>query len=298
MDENSKNSRGQEKTVHTTTFVSGMENQSCTESGGWKTVGFVSPDGEPVPPEYLVTVSSIRNKCSVISLIQDQIQIDSGSRWEPFLPSSLLDKGNRAAQLLTLGHRSLITKASSRRMWMGATPISLSLNLRFEAINDASMEVVEACKELRKMSLPTDPSDDKGLNIKELLAAFGGGNIKEMGEALSNAPTLIPPGPSPATLEGVLSLRASGESGGGIGVNATEERLGGGDIIIIEIGRFLTFYNVVLRDVKETVQPMMSKTGDPISSTVNITFETYEMITTGELDKMYTKGVLSTGDRK
>jgi len=285
---------GQTKQIHSTRFVSGLES-NYSSSGGWKTVGCVTPDGAKVPEEYLVTVSSIRNKCSVISILQDPIQMNIASKWEPFIPTTLLNKGNLAAQLVSLGHRSLITKASSRRVWMGTTPISLSLNMKFESISDSSKEVTEAFKTLQQICCPSDPSGGQGISVFDMANALSSLNPGKIKEALSKAPTLIPPGPSPFTMEGVLNLRSAGNLGGGIGINATEERIDGGDVIIIEIGRFLTFYNVIVNDVKVTVPPKMAISGDPISASVNITFETYEMITREELDKMYTKGVLSTG---
>lgn len=285
---------GQNKKIHSTVFVSGLE-RHYSSSGGWLTVGYVNPDGVQVPGEYLVTISSIRNRCSVISILQESIQMNNGSRWEPFIPTAMLDSGNKALQLISLGHRSLITKASSRRMWMGSTPLSLSLTMRFEAVSDAALEVTEACKILQKITSPSDPSNGAGTGVLEIAEAFKNSDVIGLGRALSNTPVLIPPGPTPFTLDGVLNLRSSGNLGGGVGINTTKERLSGGDIIIIEIGKFLTFYNVVINgDVKVTIPPMMTNGGDPISATVSIQFETYEMITTEELDKMYTKGVLNT----
>jgi hypothetical protein len=38
---------------------------------------------------------------------------------------------------------------------------------------------------------------------------------------------------------------------------------------------------------------MMTSDGDPVSASVDITFETYEMITTDELARMYSKNFLS-----
>jgi hypothetical protein len=246
--------KGQTKQIHSTRFVSGLES-NYSSSGGWKTVGYVTPDGAKVPEGYLVTVSSIRNQCSVISILQDPIQMDISSKWEPFIPTTLLNTGNLYTQLATLGHRSLITKASSRRVWMGTTPISLSLNMKFESISDSSKEVTEAFKTLQKICCPSDPSGGEGTDVIGMANAFNSLDAGKIGTALSKTPILIPPGPTPFTTEGVLNLRSAGDLGGGVGVNATKERLNGGDVIIVEIGRFLTFYNVIVNNVKVMVPP-------------------------------------------
>ncbi len=262
--------------IHSTVFVSEIE----TQNRGWQTVGFVNSDGKKVPPEYLVTITSIRNQCSVVSILQEPIQMDVESRWKPFIPTQLLDNGNTMVQMFTGGRKSLVTKACSRRLWEGSTPITLSLMLRFEAVKNTQIEVVEACKILQKMSLPSERSNSS--NDNTLLE-----------DVISNVPTLIPPGPTPFTLSGILDLRSTSGQNSGTRFNKIKEGMGGGDVIIIEIGRFLTFYNVILNKVGVSIPPTMSNDGNPISATANVVFETYEMTTTEELDKMYTKGILS-----
>jgi hypothetical protein len=207
--------------------------------------------------------------------------MDVESRWKPFIPTNLLEDGNALVQMFTGGRKSLITKACSRRMWEGSTPVALSLTMRFEAIKNTQIEVVEACKLLQKMSLPSEISN----------ASSGSNTLLQ--DVISDIPTLIPPGPTPFTLSGILDLRSMSGQNSGTRFNKIKEGMGGGDIIIIEIGRFLTFYNVILNKVGVSIPPTMSNDGNPISATVNVVFETYEMTTTEELDKMYTKGVLS-----
>ncbi len=266
--------------IHSTVFVNNVSSQNQ----GWRTFGFINSDGKQVPPEYLVTVTSIRNQCSVVSILQEPIQMEVESRWKPFIPTQLLDEANTIMQAFSGGRKSLITKACSRRMWEGSTPITLSLVMKFEAIKDTQIEVVEACKALQKMSLPSENSK----------AVTGGGTIiEDIQNVVSKVPTLIPPGPTPFTLTGILNLRSISGHNDGTRFNKIKEGSDGGDIIIIEIGRFLTFYNVILHKVGVSVPPTISNDGNPISANVNVVFETYEMTTTEELDKMYTKGILS-----
>lgn len=288
---------GQKNPFHTTAYVREQMRAGGNKSGAWNTVGFTFPDGTIVPQEYLITVTSIRNHCSIVAPMQEPIRMEVESRWDPFIPSSILNEGNVIAQAVTQGKKSLITRASSRRIWQGSSPIRLNLKLKFQAINDAVREVVEPVRLLQAIALPWSPKGDKGGSGEKLMDVISHGEKGELiaaansfVEFVDSFPLLSPPGPSPFTIEGILDL---GTNNRRAKENQIREDSSGGDIIVIEVGRFLTFYNVIVSKVSSEVPIMMTVDGDPVSASVDITFETYEMITTDELARMYSKNFLS-----
>ena len=246
-------------------------------------------DGDKIPLEYLVRITSYRLGSTVIAPIQEDVVLGVESQWDPVVPTSILRSANVLIQAAgkVLGEpelRSAITSATTRRIWSGTSPISVSLRLKFEAVEDAYNEVVEPCRLLQTMAIPSDPN-------------FGGGTEFDMKEAdyhsvtgikkiISNFPALQPPGPSPFELQGIMS--------GGINyLNKSHSDilggLAGGDFIIIELGTFLTFWNVVIREDSVTYKTKFDRFGYPISAEAVIRFETYEMPTKESLESTYTR---------
>lgn len=289
---------GQKQPAHQTTFVKSQ--MSTGNSNRWNLVGYVTADGRPIPQEYLITVTSIRNKCSIVAPMQEPIRMEVESRWDPFIPSSILNEGNIIAQAMTRGKTSLVTRASSRRIWQGSSPVRLNLRMKFQAVENAMREVVEPIRLMQSIALPSEPRNNgKGADVgallsagKDLLSLDLANSVSHVNQFLSTVPLVSPPGPTPFSVEGILDL-GEASTGQRNKENEIREGLMGGDIIVIEIGRFLTFYNVIVNRVVEEVPIMMTADGDPVSATVDIVFETYEMITTEELARMYTKNILS-----
>lgn len=248
------------------------------------------PDGDPIPVEYLARVTSIRNAATVIAPLQEDILLRVESHWEPLVPASLLATGNILLQASSQGRKSLVTKATSRRVWSGTSPMVLSLRLRFEATADPFKEVAEPCRILQSLALPSEPREGK-TNRSEVSKHQ---TIQDVAGALSKLPILGPPGPTPFTTEGVLNLqRPSNELGDTTGV---VEGLKGGDKIMVELGRFVTFYNVIVREVSASVPIKFDQHGNPVSATVSLVFETYEMMTVEGLSDVYRKTVASEND--
>jgi hypothetical protein len=248
------------------------------------------PDGRPVPIEYLARVTSIRNAATVIAPLQEDILLRVESRWEPLVPTSLLATGNILLQAATKGRKSLVTKATSRRIWSGTSPMTLSLRMHFEATENPFTEVAEPCRLLQSIALPSEPREGK-TNRSEISKHQ---TIQDVSGALSKIPILGPPGPTPFTTEGILNLqRPSNELGD---TTSIVEGLKGGDKIMVELGRFVTFFNVIVREVSATVPIKFDPLGNPVSATVNMVFETYEMMTVEGLSDAYRKTAASTND--
>ncbi len=278
--------------IHSTKFVQETKELDPKGTGGIRECGYVN-DGVQLPLEYLIKITSIRNRYSVLAVMQEPIQIKVESKWDPFIPSSMLHQGNIIAQMVTGSKTSLITKASSRRLWQGSSPMTISLSLKFEAYEDAYKEVALPVKILQMIALPSDPSGGKGWSMQGFTNALIGADVDAMWKALSTGPLLSPPGPTPFSMEGILNLGDANEANRRSSESEFREGIKGGDILIIEWGRFLTFYNVIVKEVTPSIPPMFNRSGDPISASVNIIFETYEMMTVEELEKCYTKGILS-----
>lgn len=93
---------------------------------------------------------------------------------------------------------------------------------------------------------------------------------------LDNTFFLIPPGPNPYKYE------------------QTENNTRG-ESIVINIGNFLQFRSVIVKNVRVTYENRMSAAG-PIGAEVELTIETWRMLTREELDKAYTEMMRAPAD--
>jgi len=251
-------------------------------SVGFKKYGYITPDGKPIPEEYLVRITSYKHNATVIAPLQEDINLRVESRWESFIPTSLLARANILTQAVTASERSFITQATSRRIWMGTSPMVIALRLRFEAVSDPFAEVVEPSRLLQSMAIPSDPSTNFS-KLGEVGKSLQAGNYWDV---ISKLPGLKPPGPTPFSWDNLLSGQKSYPS---MSQSDVESSLRGGDFIMIEVGRFLTFWNVIVRENTVNYKGKFDPNGDPISSECEVVFETYEMPTVEGLRRSYTK---------
>ncbi len=240
-------------------------------------VGYV-PDGKRLPSEFLVTITSFRARTTIVGIIQDPIMLGVESVWEPFIPTEVYGPADTLIQTLTASKWSLVTKATSRRKWKGSTPLEISLPLKFHAVDDPFLEVVEPCRILQSLALPSEGKDAQ--------------NLRNLSDAKKAIPFLAPPGPTPFTSEDLLNRSLSK-------INKTKEEkilrgLRGGDLIVVKFGRFLTLFNVILKSARVEFHPRFDVRGNPISATANLVFESYEILTSESLAASYTKGSLSS----
>lgn len=247
-------------------------------------------DGQRYPDQYTIRISSLRNQRTVKALIQEDIQLKLSSSWIPIVPTNISALGNILAQFITGGRKSLISKAMSRRIWVGSSPITMSLLMKFEAVDNAKKDVILPCQFLQRLALPGESAPIKlqgeEATWKQIGDAAAKGDVVEAGKiALDHFPTLSPPGPSPFITGDILSHRSAAS-----GTNVTQkvsDWLDGGDLIMIELGQFVTFYNVIVTEVVTSFSPKFTREGDPISATARVVFETYEMPTIESLDYAY-----------
>lgn len=242
-------------------------------------IGYV-PDGDRLPLEYLVSITSYRARTTVTGILQENMMIGVESIWEPFIPTEQYGPADTLAQALTAGKWSLITKATSRRKWKGSTPLKISLILKFRAVEDAFKEVVEPCRILQSLALPSEGKDAQDLRT-----------ISDIKKAI---PFLAPPGPTPFTTEDLLN-RDAGKIRG-IKQDQILQGLRGGDLIVLRFGRFLNLFNVILRSANINFAPRFDQKGNPIAADATLLFESYEIMTAESLASAYKKDILSEGE--
>lgn len=233
--------------------------------------GYV-PDGDDVPVEYLIRITSVRDNETVVALMQEGISMTTHSNWEPVVPMGMgnFESVTQAITSLAGSPTSLITKAASRRIWKGSSPILIVAKLKFEAVNDAFKEVAMPCKILQKLALPSE---------KDIL-----GDTMQKFNISKSLPVLSPPGPTPFTTVGLLENLDSNPAST---YHDAIKGMSGGNLIIVRIGTFISFINVIVKEVSINVEPKFTKEGYPISASVDMSFETYEMMTTRNIDRAY-----------
>lgn len=148
--------------------------------------------GRAVGPEYIITITdnrprlhqataavrsrlnAKRQKVVIRALLQEQFDMTTEANWAPFSAASFVSGfTNELSQLIT--GRAMVNRWLTRRIWRGSSPLDFTLNMRFEAEDNTSREVLAPCKELHRMCLPYRGE-------------------KAMGQFF-----LSPPGPSPFT---------------------------------------------------------------------------------------------------
>jgi hypothetical protein len=190
--------------------------------------------------------------------LQDKVVLNASSSWQGIMDSfpggaeagALIKLADTATQVAT--GFSAISTVSTQRKWVGSDPITIQLRLKFEAVNNVENEVLTPCRVLQGLTLPR-----AGLK--------------------NNVIGLIPPGPSPFTLDQKVIPR--------------------GEQITINIGNFIGFGSVIVKNVKVTYENRMSYSG-PIGAEVDLTIETFRMLTRGELESAYLQKMQVSGTNK
>jgi len=208
----------------------------------------------------------------VVAKLQDNFSLSIDSKWHNFLEgitsSTVGQLMNQAMQAFS--QYSLQMAVTSRRIWISTSPVSITLPMIFATETDPITDVVDQCRRLQLMALPSEPN--------------AGG-------------FLVPPGPSPyKNLEvyvpkvgaGDFQIKGTGKT------YSIDNALTGGDQIDISIGEFLYFDNVIIKSVNITYDSRMSASpqrGRPIAAKADVNFETYQMMTKESMQKAYDNAV-------
>ena len=143
-------------------------NQNVTIGGS---VGYNGDIGWKAPVTQIVTIVSSKDannpdNINVIrGLLDKPFSLSTSSNWDVFnpVPSQLSGFGdaiNAGVQagtgLLNGGNTySSVSIYSTRRVWKGSDPLSLTLDINFYAVNDAYKEVLSPCMRLERLALPS-----------------------------------------------------------------------------------------------------------------------------------------------
>lgn len=146
---------------------------------------------------------------------------------------------------------SVQTKAQSTQVWKGTTPIQITMPFRFfaESQETADADIINPMMNLMKLAVP---------------------DLKH------NATFLDPPGPIIPSVKNAL-------------VNVSGGKINKGDQISIEIGRFLRFPNVIISAVNVTIPLKMTADHVPLTSTVEVTFRTFNIVTKPDLEVIFNR---------
>jgi len=224
--------------------------------------GAISNDGNAIPSAYMIKISSQSMGHTVTAVLQQEIGLRTSSEWETFLPIGNITQAVNSLSQSIFGV-SLQTRFSTRRIWKGTSPLEISLTFKFESIDNTYRNVVLPCEALMMMASP--------YSIPGPL------------------PFLAPPGPSPFKVTGLANAVASNPltRGAAGAARFIEEHIGEGDNIIINLGDFLEFSSVIIKDVQPVFSARMDTNGLPISATCTIVFESYEIMTRSAIQKAF-----------
>lgn len=229
-------------------------------SAGLRVFGWRDGDGEEIPEQYKVRIVSSGRNCVIIGVLQEAFDFSADSEWAPLVPirnEGVSGKLNELMQLAT--HKTLVTRHTSRRIWQGTTPTSITLNLVFESVSDSLINVLRPVKEMLAMISP-----GLGNNLWTI-------NMGRLGKV--TVPLLEPPGPTPFSVPELGRMKA------GRFLSNALKGVSEGDHISIKIGDHFEFNNVILKKVTPKIAARFDIQGYPIMAEVMVTFETYEIMT-------------------
>jgi hypothetical protein len=146
-------------------------------------------------------------------------------------------------------------KFLSGAVWSGGSYLSISLPFLLHAYTDAKVDVMD--KLIQLMSLAA-PSED----------GLGG--------------TLRAPGPTVANLDAIMEGNFSQQG------NPLQM---GGDVITVNLGRFMTLSPCIITDVTPTFDTMFDQNGTPMGVSVNVSIETFFTTTQEDLIKAFQNSI-------
>lgn len=222
---------------------------------GFRKVGFQNIDGDAVPDAYMFKLASSALQVLVKAVMQEKFKFSVTSEWEPFIPFGEGVGGMANEIVQAVSGRSLVTRFSSRRIWKGTSPIKFHFNLKFEAVEDAFIEVVAPCTAIAQMAMPS-----------------GGPKVNVGGLYSGQIPLLVPPGPGPFRDKDKVAVAIKGFRGLGVPANQ-------GEYISCTVGERFVFNNLIVHEPAIEYDSRLDKLGYPISAEISLELETYEIYT-------------------
>ena len=230
-----------------------------------------------IPLEYLVQIEDKRpdryiensggKKIILIKApLQEQFTTRTESTWSLLSAASLAQRFSELTQALT--GRTLINRFANRQYWVGTTPLDFTLNLKFQAVNNARNEVLRPIIELQRMTLP----------FSGVTGSFTGEEGGVDWSKIAANTFLAPPGPDPFTVGG-KSIRKK--------IPFLNKFKGISEDITIRVGSLLEIKRVVVKDIQVQHLPKFNSDGIPVEAIVTVHFQTFEIVTKETLDDIY-----------
>ena len=237
---------------------------------GKTSVGFTEGTFQYVDEKYRVVIENSR--WIVNAWLQDNFEFKVSSEWASLLNIPGLEQFVEAGK----GMINTVTKAatgatlqnmaSTRRKWIGSSPLGVNLRLKFRTYDDAKTEVLDACHALQDMCLPAEMKAGD-----QIVPGF-----------------LIPPGPNEMYATKGISDFLGGILGG-LGEKDQAKQIMGrtGDIISIDLfGGNFYLDMVIIKNVSVKFDSKMTEKG-PVAAEVLLELESYEVLTKQKLDLAY-----------
>ena len=279
-----------------------------------KAVDFIMPKSTSVSsigslPEYTITIACPGLGITVDAMMPESFQLSTSAQYAaPF--ADMLDKVKGADAVKKTGSAfgySLTTKILSAKVWQGASETSFTLNLIFQAEKDEIKEVIEPITKLHLLTVPRTDFEGgllkaPGPHLKAsvlpdvISSALGGvynvgssafGAVTDAVKSWSGGSSTFTDIASAGANKFVGSLKDSitGLSNS-IGSNVVNQ-------VSLQIGRFLLFDSVIIRDVtvSHILQPVGKgygvSSGNMQRASVDVQFETFFNLTADDIGKIW-----------
>jgi len=254
---------------NTTKVYSGSTGLIKSPSGGSQSFLSLGNWSNDLPVQYEVVITDKRPKdytdvakynneefVIIRAALQEKITTRTEATWSPLAASAYAqDIYGGLTQYFT--NRTLVSTYASRRIWTGSTPLDFTLNLKFEAVNDVSKEVLKPIIELQRMSLPFE------------------GKSREEHPHLTKV-FLAPPGPDPYEDFRIGNL-----------IKSIDYKPNQYENITINIGMLMEIKKVIVKDITIQHSLKFDELGRPVEAIATVHFQTFEIITKESLDDIY-----------
>jgi hypothetical protein len=195
-------------------------------------------------PNYKVLIAGGGKK--IKAYVPETFQLSVNGNFGPAFGQGIADStlGN-FSKLFGLG--ALTSQSMSAQVWMGSSPVEMSLELEFIASDSPTLQVMNPVKDLMSITMPSR----------------GAGGF-----------LLDPPGPSYVDIQ-------NWQIGDGKSIGNPGRK------ISVKIGNFLLFDNVVIENVNTTYHSMMHSSGIPLRATCAVQFKTFFIQLKEDLPKIF-----------
>lgn len=251
-------------------------------------------------PEYTLILHSSDLNITVVGNLPETFSFDVASQYEaPFSQGfRVSDTVNNGLRILGL---SLTNQAMTSQIWQGTSEVQFTIPMVLQAVNNEYDDVLKPLKDLLSLALPS-VAQEGGLLISpgprinlEKLAQRGGEGLTSFGQAVVGHSTNLTSGLGDVITGGREGLQSYAQT-----ANRTRSRVDATSAamsreidaatenrISLKIGRYMTLDSVVVLSVSTTAHLQPLPNGTPQRTEVQVTFKTFKLPTSNDLDRMF-----------